>query len=95
MSNINKISLKSALESALISSLDEDGPMNAAIVYENGEFSFESALHGAHVVIDLQSGCGAFEIESESDSASVARQWLEWCMDDVQDQIDEIEEDGE
>jgi len=89
---MNKISLKNALEKALIAQFEEDSTMNPAIVYENGEFNYESALHGATVIIDLQGGCGAFCIESESDSEIVAEQWLNWCEDDVEDQISEIED---
>lgn len=91
---MNKISLKNALEKALIAQLEEDTTMNPAIVYENGEFNYESSLHGATVIIDLQEGCGAFYIESESDAAVVAEQWLNWCEDEVADQISEIEDEA-
>jgi len=85
---MNKISLKNALKNALLAQFREESMSDPAIVYENGEFAYESAIHGATVIIDLNEGCGTFYIETEADAENVAEQWLEWCVDEIEDQME-------
>ena len=70
---MNKISLKNALKNALLAQFREESMSDPAIVYENGEFAYESAIHGATVIIDLNEGCGTFYIETEDQMEGLIR----------------------
>jgi len=81
---MNEKSLKNALKLALIDNLEGVTMSNPAIVYDKDtdSFSYESALHGGQVVIDLQEGCGAIHITRKDEADEVAEMWFDWCKDD-------------
>tara|TARA_R110002167_G_scaffold166231_2_gene363237 strand:+ start:333 stop:635 length:303 start_codon:yes stop_codon:yes gene_type:complete len=80
---MNEKSLKNALKLALIDELDGVTMSNPAIVYDKDteSFSYESALHGGQVIIDLQCGA-AMHIDRRDEADEVAEMWFDWCKDD-------------
>ena len=80
---MNEKSLKNALKLALIDELEGVTMSNPAIVYDQDtkSFSYESALHGGQVIIDLQGGA-AIHIDRKDEADEVAGMWFDWCKDD-------------
>jgi hypothetical protein len=85
--------LTAALQSALTDCRDNSGkgtPHNPAVTIDlnSGAIRYESALHGAKVLIDLQWGFGSWEPEptaTDAEIATAAADWAGCIIYDMQD----------